>query len=99
MSLSDLITHIIIEDTNKKECAAAKAKKNFCQSKRGRNQFQKGTRKNLITKGNIVINPLVPKELTPLSRKRVIASSLESQVIMHLSADIGQKTTILLRQI
>ena len=26
MSLSDLITHIIIEDTNRKECAAAKAK-------------------------------------------------------------------------
>jgi len=26
MSLSDLITHIIIEDTNMKECAAAKAK-------------------------------------------------------------------------
>jgi len=26
MSLSDLITHIIIEDTKKKECAAVKAK-------------------------------------------------------------------------
>jgi len=26
MSLSDLITHIIIEDTNRKDCAATKAK-------------------------------------------------------------------------
>jgi len=26
MSLSDMITHIIIKDTNRKECAAAKAK-------------------------------------------------------------------------
>jgi len=26
MSLLDLISHIIIEDTNRKECAAAKAK-------------------------------------------------------------------------
>ena len=38
MSLSDLITHIIIEDTNRKECAAAKAKSFVCQSKCDRRQ-------------------------------------------------------------
>jgi len=32
MSLSDLITHIIIEDTNRKECVAAKAKTLFAKA-------------------------------------------------------------------
>jgi len=32
MSLSDLITHIIIEDTNRKECAATKAKTLFAKT-------------------------------------------------------------------
>ena len=38
-------------------------------------------------------------KLTPPSIKREIALSVESQVIMHLNADIEPKTKILLRQI
>jgi len=60
---------------------------------------QKRYEKKSDKKRNIIINSLVPLERTPLSRKRVIALSVESQVIMHLSADIGQKTTTFLRQI
>jgi len=53
----------------------------------------------MITKRNIIINSLVTMELTPLSRKKVIALFVESQVLMPLSADIRPKTTILIRQI
>jgi len=35
-------------------------------------------------------------ELTPLSRKREIALSVENSIIMHLSADIEPKAIILL---
>jgi len=40
-----------------------------------------------------------PMELTPPSRKRKIILSMESQVIMYLSADIRPKMTTLIRQI
>jgi len=61
------------------------------------NQLQNGKRKNLITKRNIIINFLILMELTPPSRKMEISLSVESQLLMHLSANIGPKTTTLLR--
>ena len=77
-SLSNLITDIIIEDTNRKDWAVAKAKSlsakaNVVEDKLAQKRYEK----NLIIKRNIS-NSLVPVELTPLSRKRVIALSVES---------------------
>ena len=48
MSLSDLITHIIIEDTNRKECVAAKAKTlsakaNMVEDKPGPKRYEKNS--------------------------------------------------------
>jgi len=71
MLLSDLITHIIIEDTNRKECAAAKAKALSAKANMIEDQpAPKRYEKNMITKRNTIINSLVPMELTPLSRKK-----------------------------
>ena len=38
MSLSDLISHVIIKDTNKNECAAARSQSLVYQGKHGRRQ-------------------------------------------------------------
>jgi len=61
--------------------------------------LRKGTRINLITKRKIVLEIFVPMDVTPLLRRREIASYVESQGIMHLSANVEQGTIILLRQI
>jgi len=100
MSLSYLITYIIIEDTNNKQCAAAKAKTLSVKANVVKDKpTPKKVRKKLITKRNIIINSLVPMELTPLSRKKGKSFAMESQISMHLNANIGPKTTILLRKI
>jgi len=46
----------------------------------------KSTPKRYEKKFDIIINSLVPMELTPLSRKKEIDLFVESQVIMHLNA-------------
>jgi len=92
-----LITHIIIEETNRKECAPSRAKTltakvNMVEDKPAPKMYEKK-----FDKKNI--NSFIPMELTPPLRKRKIALSVEIQVMLHLSADIGPKTIILLRQI
>jgi len=82
-----------LKETNRNECTAVKAKNLFAEANMVEvNLLQKGTRKNLITKRNIIINSPIPMELTPHLRKRVIVLFVESQAIMHLNLDIGPKT-------
>jgi len=59
----------------------------------------KGTRKNLITRKRIILIFPVPMDRNPPSRRRENTLFVEGQVTMHLSADTGSKTTILLRKI
>jgi len=99
MSLPDLITHIIIEDTNWKECASARAKAlsakaNTIEDRPSLKRYEKKPdhKKN---KSNFSI----PVDPNPPSRRRETALFVESQVTMHLSANLGSRTTILLRQI
>jgi len=57
--------------------------------------LQKGTRTNLITKGKTIFEIVIPIALSPSLRKRLIASYVVSQAIMHLSEGIEQEMTIL----
>jgi len=102
MSLLDLITHIIIEDTNMKECDAAKAKTlsvkaNMVEGKPAPKRYEK--KSNHKKKYNNKLSRPNGTNLTFNKKKWVITLSVERQVIMHLSADIEPKTTILLRKI
>jgi len=100
MSLPDLITHIIIEDINRKNCVAARAKALFAKAKHGRRQTSpKIYEKKFDHKKKYNNKFSRPNGTNPPSRKRENALFVESQVIMHLNADIGPKITILLRKI
>jgi len=70
MSLSYLITHIIIEDTNRKECAAAKAKTLSAKANMVEDKLAPKRYENKFDIKRNIINSLVPMELTPLSRKK-----------------------------
>jgi len=100
MSLPDLITHIIIEDTNQKEGAAARAKAlsakaNMIEDRPAPKRYEKNPNHKKKNKSNFS-RPSGPK---PTFKKKETALFMESQVTMHLSADTGSRTTILLRQI
>jgi len=56
-------------------------------------------RKNLITRKRIKLIFSVSVDLNPPLRIRETALFVEGQVTIHLSADTGSRTTILLRQI
>jgi len=100
MLLLDLITHIIIEDTNRKECVVARAKMLFVKTNMIEDKpTPKRYEKNLTIKRKIIINFLISMELTLPSRRREIVLSTEDHIIMHLSANMRSKSTILLRQI
>jgi len=84
-----LITHIIIEDTNRKECAATRAKAlsakaNMIEDRPASKRYEKKPDHKKIN----LIFP-VPVDPNPPSRRRETALFVEGQVIMHLSADTG----------
>jgi len=100
ISLPDLITHIIIEDTNRKKCVAARAKAlsvkaNIIEDKPAPKRYEEKPDHKKKNKFNFS-GPSGPK---PTFKKKGNCFVVEGQVTMHLSADTGSKTTILLRQI
>jgi len=79
MTLQEIITHIIIDDTNRKECAFARAKTLFAKEMWLKtNLLQEGTKKKLGHKKKNKIEIPVPMDLNPPLRKRVIASYMGS---------------------
>ena len=96
MSLSDLITHIIIEPTERS--VLLQGLRLYLQSKYDRRQtiFEKVREKTWSQENKS--NFSIPVDPNPPSRRRETALFVESQVTMHLSANLGSRTTILLRQ-
>jgi len=99
MSLPDLITHIIIEDTNRKECAAARAKAlsakaNTIEDRPTPERYEK--KLDHKKKKSNFSSPSGPK---PTFKKKGNCFVCGKPGHMHLSVDIGSRTTILLRQI
>ncbi|KOM38514.1 hypothetical protein LR48_Vigan03g189600 [Vigna angularis] len=97
MSLPELITHIIIEDTNRKESAttrakALSAKTNMVEVKPAPKRYEykpDHKKKNNFLKSR-------PHESKPTFKRKEIASYVGSQTIMHHSAGVERETTILL---
>jgi glucan phosphoethanolaminetransferase (alkaline phosphatase superfamily) len=92
--LADLITHIIIEDTNRKESKVAKAKAlasraNLVQNKTRISIKNQGMIKSLRVKLITIIVILFLVLLTPPLRKKEIVMFVVSRAIMHLYADIA----------
>jgi len=98
MSLPHLITHIIIEDTNKKECAAVRtkalsAKANMVEDKSAPKRYEEKPDHKKKYKFSH------PNETNPTFKKKGNCFICGKSLTMHLSADIGPKMTILLRPI
>ena len=88
MSLTDLITHIIIEDTNRKAIQAAKAKEaavkaNLVEDKPHSKDMIPNIKRSK-SKNKILITSL--RILTPNLKRKEIAMSVESLVTMQGSA-------------
>nr|KYP33235.1 Retrovirus-related Pol polyprotein from transposon TNT 1-94 [Cajanus cajan] len=98
MSLSDLITHIIIEDANRKECAAAKAKSLAAKSNVVQLQEQPNKKRYDQKKNKYNSKNSSPRATTPVFKKKGNCFVCGMQVTMHLSAVFKQReTTTLLR--
>jgi len=89
MMLQELITHIIIEDTNRKECATTRAKALFAKanmvenkltSKRYKNKHDNKMKNNFRNSRSNGSNSTF--------KRRVTASYVGSQAIMHLNAGV-----------
>jgi len=91
MSLPDLITYIIIDDANRKECVVARAKAlsvkaNMVQDKPPQKRYVTKLITIRIRLKKIIFHMLLL--LTPPLRKREIVLFVEIQDIMHHSARI-----------